>query len=60
MQNAKSHEADADEKAVEAAIAQAKATVAKESLRSGEVACVEAAISRSLAKLPFMRRRRHL
>ena len=53
------HEADLDEKAVEAAVKRAKALLAKESPRSEQVARVEAAIARSLAKLPFRRRRRH-
>jgi len=60
MAKAKIHEADVDEKAGEAAVARAKAIIAEESLRSDEVARAEAAIARSLAKLPFRRRRRHL
>ena len=53
------HEADLDEKAVEVAVKRAKGLLAKESPRSGQVARVEAAIARSLAKMPFRRRWRH-
>ena len=53
------HQADVDEKAW-TAVTRARAINSGRMLRSDQVAHVEAAIARSLAKLPFRRRRRHL